>query len=168
MSRGWDGFGKRLREAMLAKGFVNRKGDPDVTRFALAHGWIPNYVYRWLADESIPDKSNLDKLGEALSIPPARLLFGDEVNRVPGNPRKRGGRKVVGLVAALGVWLGLSAPTAWGSGVLADQNAPGGSVETSDNVRGIMSRWRRRIYHPWWSSPAPSTSGSLVLTAELA
>jgi hypothetical protein len=164
----WDGFGKRLREAMVARGFVNRKGDPDVTRFALSNGWIPNYVYRWLAEETRPDPENLDKIGEALGIPPAHLLYGDEVNRVPGNPRKRGGRKLVGLVAALGVWLGLSAPAAWGSGALADQNAPAGSVRTSDNVRGILSSWRRRIYHPWWRSPAPSTSGSLVLTAGLA
>jgi hypothetical protein len=161
----WDGFGKRLREAMLANGFVNRKGDPDVTRFALAHGWIPNYVYRWLADDSHPDGPNLDKLGEALGIPPARLIFGDEVNRVPGNPRKRGGRKLGCLVAALGVSLGMSAPTAWGSGGLADQPAPTGSVRTTDNVRGIMSRWRRRIYHPWGPTARAGTSVSLLLTA---
>jgi transcriptional regulator with XRE-family HTH domain len=154
MSSGWEGFGKRLREAMLAKGFVNRKGDPDVTRFALSHGWIPNYLYRWLADASTPDKENLDKLGEALGIPPARLLYGDEVNRVPGNPRKRGGRKLGCLVAALGVALGVATST---------RSAP-----TSDNVRGIMSGWRRRTYHPWGRSPAPSTSGSLVLTVGLA
>src|SRR4030095_10394497 len=82
MADGRKGFGKRLREAMLAKGFVNRRGDPDVTRFALAHGWIPNYVYRWLADETTPDMDNLDRLGEALGIPPAHLLYGDEVNRI--------------------------------------------------------------------------------------
>jgi hypothetical protein len=162
---GWDGFGKRLRDAMMAKGFVNRRGDPDVTRFALTNGWIPNYVYRWLADEARPDMVNLDKIGEILGIPPAHLQYGDEVNRVPGNARKRGARKL-GCLVALGITLGMGTPSSGGSPRGMDHHAPAGSGAATDNVRGIMSSRWRRFYRRWGSPPRPTTSGSLILTAQ--
>ena len=89
MTTGWEGLGARLQQAMKDKGFVNRKGDADVTLFALMHGWLPNYVYRWIKDQSTPERANLDRLGEALGVAPAWLLFGDAVEKKPSGRRAR-------------------------------------------------------------------------------
>jgi transcriptional regulator with XRE-family HTH domain len=142
---GWDGFGQRLREAMVEKGVVNRKGDPDVTRFAISHGWIPNYVYRWLADETTPERPNLDKLAEALGVTPWWLLFGDQpgVSKAPVPPRKRGAKKLGCLVAAL---LGIATAGGMSAPPLAPETASGSALYSHNTLgRGIMSRWRRKI-----------------------
>ncbi len=134
---GWEGFGRRLKLAMIEKGFVNRRGDADVTRFALSNGWLPNYIYRYLSDQSVPERPNLEKLGEVLDVSPAWLLFGDEVSKAPLRPRKRGPKSLTCLVAAL---LGLT--TGWGSPRLLGADTPTGSGATAENVRGITSRRR--------------------------
>jgi hypothetical protein len=81
--------GARLLQAIKEAGYINRRGNADLIRFALDHRWLPNYVYRWTKDQSIPEKANLDRLGRVLRVAPAWLLFGDDVAKYPSKRYSR-------------------------------------------------------------------------------
>lgn len=94
----WSGLGSRLKQAMIAAGYVMKDGDADCQRFGMKHGWLPNYLYRWTKEENTPDETNLRRLAAALNVTPWWLMFGDEVSQTPARPRKRA-RKVLGCLA---------------------------------------------------------------------
>ena len=132
----WPGFGKRLVESIQKAGF------PNVAQFADAKGYRITYAYKW-ASGTTPDPENLIRLTKDLGVSLEWLLRGDEVSKVPVPPRKRGARKIGCLVAAL---LGLSGtPASWGPPRSLEADAPASSVSHTDNVRGILSRWWRKI-----------------------
>ena len=128
----WAGLGARIRQAIKERGFVNARGEPDVQRFAITHGWVPNYLYRWINETNTPDRENIDKLGVALNVSPPCLLFGDEVSKEPARPRKRVRRALSCLAGAL---------------LIATSGVPvfGGTIQVGDNkAECTLSELRRR------------------------
>lgn len=108
----WAGLGPRLREAIKERGFINTRGEADIQRFAMANGWAPTYVYRWVNGTTDPEPENIFKLAAALGVDPGWILLGKpEVAKAPARPPKRVGKVVKCLLAALGL-----TATAWGSG----------------------------------------------------
>lgn len=120
---------------MLALGYVNKKGDPDVIRFSLEHGIIHTYVYRWI-DSTLPDRDNLIRLGEILKVSPAWLLFGDEVSQAPTRPRKRA-RRLACLAGALLLSLGGGTATA---------STPAVDETLTASALSAIRKWRYRYF----------------------
>ncbi len=71
------GTGDRIRGRLRALGYW-KKGRPDVQRFCRERGYLPQYDYAWL-EGRVPQFENLTRLGGDLAVPPAWLLFGDDV-----------------------------------------------------------------------------------------
>jgi helix-turn-helix protein len=82
----WPGVGDRIKQAIARKYWKN--GKPDISGFSVDNKFIITYVYKWCNGETTPDRENLFRLGEALDVPPAWLLFGDDA----GQSSERGGR----------------------------------------------------------------------------
>jgi len=131
-TRQWPGFEKRLIESIRAAGF------PNVAQFADAKGYRITYAYKW-ARGMTPDPENLRRLAADLGVTVGWLLNGDEVNKAPIPPHKRGGRKLGCLVAALGLWWGTAGMVPAEPGTLQ-------VVATSADSDAVTSyrKWRRR------------------------
>lgn len=142
----WPGLGDRIKARLVELGYKQANGKPDILGFSLKHSYIAMYLYKWANAGVMPSQENIERLAKDLAVSAPWLLFGDEVEKAPIPPRKRGGHKVGCVVAALGITLGLSTPsTAWGPSRASGQPTPIRSVVTAENVRGIMSSRRRRI-----------------------
>src|SRR5262245_2011775 len=130
----WPGLGDRIRERIVALGFTTKDGSADVQRFALAKGYLPNYLYRWGTDTT-PDRDNLLRLAKDLECSPAWLLFGVEVKL----PRVRNGARFLGII--------LFALTSTAGGLALPWHPTDGIQPIIS--RGIMStrfgRWLRRL-----------------------
>jgi transcriptional regulator with XRE-family HTH domain len=71
---------ERLKEAFERAGYW-KKGRPDVLRFSLDKRFLPQYLYKYLAGDAVPDRENLFRIADWLGVSPAWLLFGDEKKR---------------------------------------------------------------------------------------
>jgi hypothetical protein len=69
------GIEERFRGRLQALGYW-KDGRPDVSRFCVEKGYLPQYVYAWLKGR-VPAAANLVRLGTDLGVAPAWLLFGD-------------------------------------------------------------------------------------------
>ena len=139
----WPGLGERIRQRLVELGYKQANGKPDVLGFSLKHSYIPMYVYKWANAGVMPSQENVERLARDLNVSAPWLLFGGEVDKAPAAPRKRG-RALRCLVAAP-LLVGIATTTAGVPPLQRGHDAPRDSVATSDNVRGITSRRRRRI-----------------------
>jgi len=140
----WPDVGKRIALLMREKGYWNPKRDkPDVLRFSMDYRYVPAFLYKWLTDGVVPSRENLDRLAKDFGVSAAWILFGDEVNKAPIPPHKRGGRKLGCLVAALGLWWGTAGTVPAELGTL---SAVGDGADSDNSTRGILSTRRRGIW----------------------
>lgn len=139
----WEGFGERLRDQIKRRGFINRKGEADIQRFALKYGYLPTYVYRWAGNKTVPNRMNLFKLATDLDCDPAWLLLGDY-------KKLRGALKslLLPLVFALGCSL-------WPSAQGAAHALPVGGFSPQITGIQLIGSWRRY----WWRLAAHCAQG---------
>jgi hypothetical protein len=76
------GVGPRIRERLLALGYVRADGEPDVRHFCLDHRYERTLFYDWLMDRRTPTKER-ERLCRDLGVDPAWLLFGVTVSTAP-------------------------------------------------------------------------------------
>jgi hypothetical protein len=69
------GIENRIRSRLRALGYW-KGGRPDVGRFCVEKGYLPQYLYAWLKGR-VPQADNLIRLGADLEVAPVWLLFGD-------------------------------------------------------------------------------------------
>ena len=99
----WPGLGERIRQRLVEIGYKQDNGKPDIIAFSLKHTYLPMYVYKWANAGVMPSRENVERLAADLKVPAPWLLFGDEVSKAPRNPRRRGGKALTCLLAALGL-----------------------------------------------------------------
>jgi hypothetical protein len=103
--------GRRIRERLVALGYIKPSGDLDVERFSWDHRLGRTNLYNWLGDKAVPFK-DLATVCDALQCSPYWLLTGREQVFPKALPRRhRGGVK--GLLLALAVG---AAAALWPSG----------------------------------------------------
>lgn len=120
----YPGVGPRIRERLLALGFVRKDGAPDVTRFCLDYRYDKTIFYEWIGDRSTPTK-DLDRLADDLKVARSWLLLGD------GPPPRRGKKPV---------------PIAGGSGADATQALD--FTETFSLLSDLVRRWLHTLWYP--------------------
>lgn len=125
MSR-FDGVGPRIRERLLALGYVQPNGKPDVSRFSKDFRFDKVYVHRWVNDEMTPHKE-LDRLVEILQCSKSWLIFGE--GPAPAKPRR---------VRTI-------------SGGSADHPTP--SVDDAASGVPLIGRCRAAWVHWWYGAP---------------
>lgn len=102
--------GKRIRERLLARGYVKSDGELDVERFSWDFRFGRTNLYNWIGDRAVPFK-HLLRLCTALDCSVEWLLTG--IERDPkAKPRRHRG-KLGSLLLALSVGGGLAL---WPSG----------------------------------------------------
>jgi transcriptional regulator with XRE-family HTH domain len=102
----WPGLGERIRQRLVELGYKQSNGKADILAFSLKHSYLPMYLYKWVNAGVMPSRENVEKLSRDLNVSAPWLLFGNEVDKAPNPPRRRGRRALGCLVAALGVgWL---------------------------------------------------------------
>lgn len=69
------GTGPRIAERMLALGYRQPNGKPDVSKFAREKGYDKTIFYEWVKDASTPTKE-VDRLAGDLGVNVPWLLFG--------------------------------------------------------------------------------------------
>lgn len=93
----WPGFGDRVRQRLLALGYVRPDGQAHISRFTTEKGYVITLFYKYL-DNTTPDRENLLRLARDLQVSPAWLLFGDDLGSpaiaaapapAPARPGKR-------------------------------------------------------------------------------
>lgn len=99
-----DQVGKRIREAMIARGYKREDGEPDVRNFAFDFRFDKGHLYAWLTGKMKPFK-NIVELCEALDVSIDWLLKGKEYSP-KGRPGKARLKSLVLTLAACA--LGLS------------------------------------------------------------
>ena len=97
----YQGIGGRIRERLIALGYVRKDGEADVATFCFDWRFGPTSVYGWIADTMTPVK-DLVRLCRALDCSIEWLLSGQERVVPKASPRQRRGR-LESLVLALGV-----------------------------------------------------------------
>lgn len=65
----------RIQRRLLDLGYRRADGKPDVMRFCLERGYLPQYVYAWLKGTT-PSEPNLRRLAGDLGVEPAWLHYG--------------------------------------------------------------------------------------------
>jgi len=149
----WPGLQERLRERIAELGFKNPSRFADEKRYRVTQ------LHKWLSTTT-PSRATLDRLAQDLGVTAWWLLFGDQsgVSKAPANPRKRGGRKIGCLVAAL------LSTMAWGP-TPASASASAIRSEPTAATTYYVKR-RRRGYSLWGrGNPDPLRSGYPRLTA---
>lgn len=105
----WPGLGERITQGLKNKGYW-KNGKPEVIRFCIERGFVPNYLYKWLAG-TMPGYDNLIKLCTVLGMTPAELVFGPDegqgavnafVFEVAGGPIPRPKITIAGAAALPG------------------------------------------------------------------
>lgn len=117
----WPGLADRLRARIAELGYKNPSRFADEKRYRVTD------LHKWITDTT-PCRATLERLADDLEVNVAWLLLGDAsgVQKEPPRPRKRVGRVVKCLVAALGL-----TTTAWGS-------AQAEPLPTTDNGQRIL------------------------------
>jgi hypothetical protein len=118
----WLGVGARIRECLRERGYWRAEDNrPDAMRFALDKRIAPQQVYKWLNDEALPDRVNLERLGREFGVNPAWLAWGDEYaprtygEELPKKARPRQARGLPKLLVALSIGAGLLWPNSSGA-----------------------------------------------------
>jgi hypothetical protein len=104
----WPLVGQRIRECLRDLGYWNNDRDrPDVIRFCLDRRYLPQQVYKWIEDETFPDRENLERLGHEFGVNPAWLAWGDTYapKTLPQPMKSPRGKRVLGVLL---IGLGLS------------------------------------------------------------
>jgi hypothetical protein len=99
-------IGRRIRQAILERGYRREDGEPDVRNFAFDFRFDKGHVYSWMAGKMTPFKQILE-LSRALDCSIEWLLSGTERPIPKGRPAS--GRQHKGLRSLL---LGLAVGTA--------------------------------------------------------
>jgi hypothetical protein len=73
----YEGVGERIRERLLALGYVKPNGDTDVQEFCWRHRFGTTHLYAWVGDKMTPFK-DLTRLCDALNCSEKWLLTGEE------------------------------------------------------------------------------------------
>jgi hypothetical protein len=119
--------GERVRERFRILGYW-KDGKPDVSRFAVERGYIPSYLYRWLAGET-PRGESLFRFAADLKVEPQWLVTGSRARNVV--------RRLVTILLTAGV-LGQA-----------------GTIDIVPQVHGnmpLIGRWRL-WWHPCYLQP---------------
>lgn len=107
--------GQRLRELMIARGFVKDDGEPDAARFIREKQYDPRNFYPWLKGRT-PAGLNLERLIADLATTRSWLLFGEGARDADRRPLPHR-RPVAALVAQV-------APATMDSGALVGVGRP--------------------------------------------
>jgi hypothetical protein len=86
----WPNIWDRIKERLLALGYRQENGRPDVMGFAFRHEWNHVYIFRWIGG-STPDYDNIIKLSGQLDVSPSWLMFGEQGTLVPARSPKSAG-----------------------------------------------------------------------------
>jgi hypothetical protein len=109
------GVGRRIRERLVALGYVNEDGEADIARFIREKRYDGRYFYAWANKDRTPTGENLDRLADDLDVPRAWLLLGE--GPTPKPPRR---------------------PVPIGGG---SSNATPSPLPTSDDVLCLIGTW---------------------------
>ena len=99
----YQGVGNRIRERLIALGYVRKDGEADVATFCFDWRFGPTSIYGWIAEVMTPTK-DLVRLCQALDCSIEWLLSGQERVVPKAQPRQGRGRvrSVVLALAASG------------------------------------------------------------------
>ena len=148
----YTGVGERIRERMLAMGFVRADGQPDVQRFCWDFRYDRTLVYAWLADKATPFK-DLVRLAQNLGVSVEWLLTGNEREALArGKTERRQGRRptVGSLLLALSV-VGAGGFGSPSGGVLVQAGIVN-VVQVPERmflIRRWLRRWARPLLPQW-------------------
>lgn len=123
----YENVGERMKERLLALGYVTAEGTPHIARFIREYRYDSRYFYRWANKGATPAGENLERLAQDLGVTRAWLLFGDE-----GTPKRRRRHMLASAILALTI-----------GGVLG-QAAPSLGYASADALRLIGARRRPR------------------------
>lgn len=97
--------GKRIRERLLARGYVKSDGELDIERFSWDFRFGRTNLYNWIGDRAVPFKDLL-RLCTALECSVEWLLTGKEREMGKGHPRQgRGAARKLLLALSFGAAL---------------------------------------------------------------
>lgn len=120
------GTGERIKERLLALGYVTPEGKPDIARFIKTHHYDARSFYPWTKGRT-PAGENLERLVLDLRCSPAWLLFGQEVaHPIAGGSTDDGTPLLVNYaeyLSLVGLWL-----------------------------RGILRAWASPLHYRWASA----------------
>jgi len=102
------GVGARIRDRLIALGYQQPNGKPDVRRFCREKAYDDTLFYFWLRDANTPMKDRA-RLATDLGISEVELLHGIEPKKA--TPPMRRPHKARGLLLALGLGGGLLWPS---------------------------------------------------------
>jgi len=137
------GSGERVAARMRALGYW-KNNQPEVGRFSEENGFLPSYVYRWLAGET-PRGERLFRLAEALGIDAKALV----------TARSNGhGRRTKSLLALVAFTLGLGTATA--------------SVANEVHTLPVTKTGAATSYRKWFAHLFHSLLGNLKTGAQRA
>ncbi len=131
------GVGARIRDRLIALGYRQANGRPDVRRFCRTKGYDTALFYFWVNDENTPVKERA-RLAADLGMTEIELLFGVVPKARPGKARQP---KTRVLWPAL--LLGAAAAMLPSPSVADTPRAL--SVVTPDVIVHLLGSWRRRI-----------------------
>lgn len=129
------GFSERLKQAMIAAGYVTERGTPDVPAFLRVCPYDPRMFYPWLAGR-VPELETLTRLAETLRVSRAWLLLGDGDGPTPA-PRRNTKRRSR-----------MASAIAGGS---ANDDAP--PVANAAHILPLIRRALRRVVNGWCLAP---------------
>lgn len=109
------GVGERIRARLIAKGYQQPNGKPDVRRFCRERAYDTTLFYFWLRDLNTPMKDRA-RLAADLGISEVELLHGAVPKAQPGKARRYGKAKAVVLALGVGLAALLSPNRTAGSG----------------------------------------------------
>lgn len=136
------GIGERIKSRLLAVGYVNEDGEPDVAGFIRDKHYDPRSFYPWINKGRTPAGENLTRLADDLKIGVEWLLMGHECEApAAGKGERRQGRRTVGSLL-LALSLGAASAIGWPSGGVSAQPP---SLPESVRVSGVslIRRWLR-------------------------
>lgn len=127
--------GKRIRERLLARGYVKSDGELDVERFSWDFRFGRTNLYNWIGDRAVPFKDLL-RLCTALECSVEWLLTGKEREMGKGHPRQgRGAARKLLLALSFGAALWPRDGVAGESGIL--------PVFSHSYALPLIRSWRR-------------------------
>jgi hypothetical protein len=100
------GVGKRIEKELIAQGYQQPNGKPDVRRFCREKGYDDTLFYFWLRDLNTPMKERARLCGD-LGISESELLFGAVPKAKPASGRRQPKLKslLLGLAVGAAAWL---------------------------------------------------------------
>ena len=134
------GVGKTITEQLLALGYRQPNGRPDVRRFCREKDYDKTLFYFWINDKNTPTKER-SRLAADLGMSESELLFGVAPKASPAKGRPS--RKLRSLLLGLSVAGGLL----WPSGSVP---AHDGTLQIREMIDEIRLLGRRRRFR--WNS----------------